>query len=168
MTPEPPPEWAIEAAGAALARAEIFDDRMTADSARILAWAEALATYGITKPDAMAAVTAHYQRPAADTPKPGDIIAEARKIRGERAEREKGDVAALPPANPDPQLGGLPIVAADGKPVWSAYEQHGAIDLACPTCKSKPDESCTNLATGMARKIPCTARIVAGTKAAKA
>ncbi|WLP90238.1 hypothetical protein [Gordonia sp. NB41Y] len=159
-----PPDWAIKAAGAALSRAEIFDDRVTADRARILAWAEALATYGIEQGDAIAAVTAHYQRAGADTPKPGDVIAEARKIRAERAEREKAEaMSALPTAAvpPDRQLGGLPIANVDGEPIWDAYEEHGAISRICPTCDAQPNEGCVNLATGGDRKIPCVARLKA-------
>lgn len=161
MTNPPPPDWALQAAGAALARAEVFDDRVTADRARIIVWAEALTTYRIEQADAMAAVTAHYQQPGAQTPKPGDIIDQARKIRRERAEREKAEeVAALPaPPPPDPQLSGLPIAGANGDPIWSAYEQHDAILRHCPTCKAEPETACVNLATGMVRKMPCTRRL---------
>ena len=165
-TTAPPPAWAIQAAGAALARAEIFDDRMTADRARTLVWAEAFTTYGIEQADAMAAVTAHYQQPNPNTPKPGDVIELARKIRRERAEREK--VAELPAiAAPDPQSNDLPI-PTDGEPVWSAYEQHGAIDLDCRTCGAPPNEGCVNTTTGLDRRIPCVSRLIDGVKAAKA
>lgn len=159
----PPPAWAIEAAGAALSRAEIFDDRVTSDRPRILLWAEALTKYGIEAPDAIAAVTAHYQQAGADTPKPGDIIEFARKIRRERAEREKAQsLAALPPSpSPDPQFGNLPI-ATDGEPVWSAYEEHDAIEHPCRTCGAAPREGCVNTATGGDRKIPCVSRLADG------
>lgn len=157
-------ETDIRCATAALGRAEIFDDRVTADEVRIASWAEAFAPFGFDQPDILGAVTAHYQQPGAQTPKPGDIIELARKIRRERAEREKAtDLAALPPpAAPDPQLGGLPIGGADGDPVWSAYEQHDAILRHCPTCKAEPETACVNLATGMARKMPCTRRLKRG------
>lgn len=166
MTTAPPPDWAIQAAGAALSRAEVFDDRVTADRARILVWAEAFTTYGIEQADAMAAVTAHYQQPNPNTPKPGDVIELARKIRRERAEREK--VAELPAiAPPDPQFGDLPI-DADGEPAWAAYEQHGAITRECRTCGAPVGHGCVNTATGNDRKIPCVARLLDGVKAAKA
>ena len=162
----PPPAWAIEAAGAALSRAEIFDDRVTSDRPRILLWAEALTKYGIEAPDAIAAVTAHYQQAGADTPKPGDIIEFARKIRRERAEREKADdlVALQPPPPPDPQFGNLPI-ATDGEPVWAAYEEWDAIEITCRTCGAAPREGCVNTATGTDRKIPCVSRLIDGRKA---
>lgn len=166
-TTAPPPAWAIQAAGAALARAEIFDDRMTADRARTLVWAEAFTTYGIEQADAMAAVTAHYQQPAAPTPKPGDVIELARKIRRDRAEREKvNDLPAIAP--PDSQVGGLPIAGLDDEPVWSAYEQYGAITRECRTCGAPVGHGCVNTTTQLDRKIPCIARITDGIKAAKA
>lgn len=157
-------ETDIRCATAALGRAEIFDDRVTADEVRIASWAEAFAPFGFDQPDILGAVTAHYQQSGANTPKPGDIIELARKIRRERAEREKAtDLAELPPpAAPDRQLGGLPIGGADGEPVWSAYEQHDAILRHCPTCKAEPETACVNLATGMARKMPCTRRLKRG------
>ncbi|QOC56073.1 hypothetical protein SEA_CLOWN_75 [Gordonia phage Clown] len=159
----------IRAAAAALARAEIFDDRVTSDDARNLAWAEAMAPHGIDVADALAAVTAHYSKPGADTIRVGDVIAAARKIRAERAEREKGEqvsqASAITP--PDNQLGGLPIAGADGKPIWSAYDEHGAIGLPCTTCDAQPDDACINLATGLTRKIPCMTRLRDGYRASK-
>ncbi|AOE45065.1 hypothetical protein SEA_ZIRINKA_67 [Gordonia phage Zirinka] len=161
-----PSEMAIRAAGTALARAEIFDDRVTADTARIQAWAEAMEPHGLDQADAIAAVTAHYSAPGATTVRVGDVITAARKIRRERAEREKGEQAAI--AAPDRQLGGLPIGDADGTPIWPAYEQHDAITVPCRTCQAQPDEACVNLATQMTRKIPCTTRITDGMKASRA
>ncbi|QWY84574.1 hypothetical protein PP496_gp65 [Gordonia phage Yeet412] len=161
-----PSEMAIRAAGTALARAEIFDDRVTADTARIQAWAEAMEPHGLDQADAIAAVTAHYSAPGATTVRVGDVITAARKIRRERAEREKGEQAAI--AAPDRQLGGLPIGDADGTPIWPAYEQHEAITVPCRTCQAQPDEACVNLATQMTRKIPCTTRITDGMKASRA
>ncbi len=153
-----PTRAAIAAATATLSRAAIFDDRITADEHRILAWAQAIAPFSFDQPDLLAAVTAHYQQAEPRTMMPGDAIAGARKIRGERAEREKGcDLAALAP--PDPQMGGLPIGGADGTPVWPAYEQHDAISRPCPACGAQPEEACINSTTGVARKLPCMARI---------
>ncbi|GAB2646204.1 hypothetical protein GCM10027169_12950 [Gordonia jinhuaensis] len=164
MTTPPPPDWAIAAAGAALSRAEVFDDRVTADRARILVWAEAFATYGIEQADAVAAVTAHYQQADARTPGPGDIIAHARKIRGERAERERGRNATAAISPPDSQFAGLPIPTS-GEPIWAAYEQLDAITVPCRTCGAQPDDACVNLATGTVRKIPCVARLTDGKRA---
>ncbi|EAS0269327.1 hypothetical protein E7939_21790 [Salmonella enterica] len=156
---------AIRAAGTALARAEIFDDRVTADKARIAAWAEAMDPHGIDQADALEAVTAHYSAPGATTVRVGDVIAGARKVRRERAEREKGEQAAI--AGPDRQLGGLPIAGANGTPVWSAYEQHGAIDLPCRTCDAEPNDACVNTVTGQTRVIPCISRLADGVKASR-
>ncbi|QGJ87616.1 hypothetical protein SEA_FAITH5X5_62 [Gordonia phage Faith5x5] len=162
-----PSETAIRAAGTALARAEVFDDRVTADTARIQAWAEAMEPHGIDQADALAAVTAHYTAAGADTIRVGDVIAGARKVRRERAEREKGEQTAIA-AGPDGQLAGLPIGQADGTPIWPAYEQHDAITVPCRTCQAQPDEACVNLATQMTRKIPCATRITDGMKASRA
>ncbi|WP_439030245.1 hypothetical protein [Gordonia terrae] len=163
-------EAALLAAGTAIARAEIFDDRVTSDEERIKAWAEAMAPHGIDKADALAAVTAHYSAPGADTIRVGDVITAARKIRRDRAERDKGEQVAQAAAitGPDRQLGGLPIGQADGKPIWDAYDEHDAIELPCRTCQAQPDQACVNLATGMTRKIPCLSRLSDGVKAARA
>lgn len=150
-------ETDIRCATAALGRAEIFDDRVTADEVRIASWAEAFAPFGFEQPDILGAVTAHYQQPGAQTPKPGDIIEGARKIRRERAEREKADdLAALQPPPP---------IATDGEPVWAAYEEWGAIEQPCRTCKAAVREGCINTATGTDRKIPCVSRLIDGRKA---
>ena len=156
----------IQCATAALGRAEIFDDRVTADKHRIRAWAEALAPFGFDTPTILAAITAHYQRPGVDTPKPGDVIAAARKIRAEAAEREKGTQIGGAIAAPDPQLGGLPIGGANGEPVWAAYDQWDAAKLTCPHCGAEPDHACRNPITDGPRKIPCAARSRAGYLAA--
>lgn len=160
-------EQDIRCATTALGRAEIFDDRVTADRARIAAWAEALTPFAFDPPDVIAAVTAHYQRAGADTIRPGDVIAAARKIRSERAEREKGAAASAlptPVVPPDRQLGGLPIANVDGEPIWNAYEAHGAIERPCPTCDAPPEEACTNTQTGTVRRIPCTTRLTDGNR----
>lgn len=157
----------IRTAAAALARAEIFDDRVTADDARIEAWADALEPHHLDLADVLTAVADHYSVKNADTARVGDIITGARKIRADRAEREKGHAISNAPAitAPDNQLGGLPIAGADGKPIWTAYEQHGAIDLPCSTCDAQPNDACINLATGMTRRIPCMTRLRDGHRA---
>lgn len=151
----------IHCATVALGRAEIFDDRVTVDKPRILAWAEALSPFGFDTPTILAAITAHYQRPGVGTPKPGDVIAAARKIRAEAAERDKGtQIAAATEA--DPQLDGLPIAGANCGPVWAAYDQWDAIALACPHCGAGPNYACRNPITDNPRKIPCAGRSRAG------
>ncbi|AVL98911.1 hypothetical protein C6V83_00065 [Gordonia iterans] len=165
-TPPTLTEAVVRAAGAALSRAEIHDDRITVDRNRIETWAASMQTYACDDPAiACRAADTHYSQPNAPAIKVGDLIAAYRKIRGEQAEREKGDaIAALPaPPAPDPQLGGLPIGAADGQPIWHAYEHaYNAIRHACPTCEAQPEESCVNAINGRTRKIPCTARVQAG------
>lgn len=159
-------EGAIRAAAAALSRAEIHDDRITSDRNRIQAWAESMTTYACDDTAiACRAVDAHYSQTAAPAIKVGDVIAAYRKIRGEQAEREKGEaIAALPaPPPPDPQLGGLPIAAADGQPIWHAYEHaYNAHRHPCPTCNAQPEEACINPINNHTRKIPCTSRVRAG------
>ncbi|WP_353107780.1 hypothetical protein [Gordonia sp. (in: high G+C Gram-positive bacteria)] len=158
-------EHSITAATAALGRAALFDDRITAgDVARIAAWAEAIEPFGIEAPDALAAVTAHYQATNANTIRVGDLIAAARKIRGERAEREKGHQIAGELTPPDNQLAGLPIAGADGKPIWAAYEHYDAIELPCETCGAQPEQACINPITNQTRKIPCVSRVATGVK----
>lgn len=157
----------IQCATTALGRAEIYDDRVTADQPRILAWAEAFCPYGFDPPTVIAAVTAHYQQANATTARPGDIIAHARRIRGDRAEREKGRDLPTGPTPPDPQLGGLPIGGADGNPVWPAYEHWGAITITCPTCGAEPEHACLNPHTDGPRKIPCVDRLTTARKAAR-
>lgn len=66
----------------------------------------------------------------------------------------------------DPQLG-LPIAGADGEPVWTAYEQWGAIEIPCRTCGAQPREGCINTTTGTDRIIPCRARLADGYRATK-
>ena len=156
-----PTEVTIRAVAAAISRAEIHDDRMTSDPNRIRAWADTCAPHGIDDTEiACRAVDEHYTAPGADTLRAGAFIAAYRKLRRDRAEAEKGDLAALP--SPDPQFGGLPIGGADGEPVWVAYEQHGAIQLPCATCGAAPEESCVNTGTSKSRKIPCVSRLAEG------
>lgn len=159
-------EDVVRAAAAALSRAEIHDDRITSDRNRIEAWAESMTTYACNDTAiACRAVDAHYSQADAPAIKVGDVIAAYRKIRGETAEREKGEaIATLPaPPAPDPQIGGLPIAGADGEPVWHAYEHaYNAISYPCPTCQAQPNESCVNPITGRTRKIPCLARVKTG------
>lgn len=92
---------------------------------------------------------------------PAHINRLAIQIRRDRAEREKATEAIT---RPDRQLGGLQI-AADGDPVWAAYDVNDAISRHCPTCEQPPDHACINLATNSARKIPCLKRLRSGDRA---
>lgn len=148
----------IRAIGLVIARAACFDDRITdGDANRIRAWSEAVEPYRFDQADLLAAVTLHYQG-SGDTMRVNDLIALTRKIRGERAEAEKGvdPAAALPPG--DPQTGGLPI-RTEGRPVWAAYEHFDAITRECPTCGAQPEESCVNRINNQTRRIPCLSRM---------
>lgn len=155
-----PSNETIRAIGAVIARAACFDDRVTeGDQARIVAWSEAVEPYNFDAPDLISAVTLHYQG-TDETIKINNVIALARKIRGERAERENAeDLPELAP--PDPQSMGLGLHTT-GEPIWKAYEQHGAIDLPCETCGAEPEQGCVNLAINMSRRIPCVSRLTAG------
>lgn len=156
-----PTEQTIRAVAAAISRAEIHDDRMTSDPARLRVWAEACQPHGITDTAlACRAVDEHYTRPDADTLRVGTFVGTYRRLRAIDAETDKGAAVAALPAG-DPQSGGLPI-AAEGEPVWAAYDQHGAIDLPCETCGAGEREACVNLATNLTRKIPCTSRTAHG------
>lgn len=156
-------EAAVRAAGAALSRAEIHDDRVTADEHRIRAWAEAMNNYGCDDTSiACRAVDTHYSQPGAVSAKVGDIIAAYRQIRRDGAERDKATQAAATLTPPDPQLGGLPIGQADGQPIWHAYEHaYNAHRQPCSTCGAQTNQACINPITGRTRKIPCVVRAAA-------
>ena len=164
----------IRAAAAAIGRAALYDDTITADDdARVAAFAEAFDPFAITPELALAAVTAHYQAEAVRSPKPGDIIAHARRIRADQAQRAQAnpearaaheralDTAHGLPA-PDRQLGGLPIAGADGDPIPAAYATNSAIDRPCPMCEADAGDPCTNTRSGRTRKTPCLSRLKAG------
>lgn len=160
-------EHTIRAVAAAISRAEIHDDRMTSDANRIRVWADTCAKHGIDDTQlACQAVDAHYEQRDPDTLRVGTFIANYRRIRALAGEIDKGEqIAAAEIAPPDPQLAGLPIGSADGKPIWTAYEHaHNAIAHPCTTCGAAPEESCTNPVNGKARKIPCIARVITGRK----
>ncbi|MGW2095806.1 hypothetical protein [Promicromonospora sukumoe] len=162
----------IRATAAAIGRAAIFDDFFGhEDDARTAAWSEAIQKYELQTPDLLEAVTTFY----AGTPQGrltiGELIRLGRQSRQDHAmrrehdERERrGITSGLTPkalVSGDRQLGGLQI-AADGDPVWAAYDVNDAISRECPTCKQPPDCACINLATNTARKIPCLPRLRSG------
>lgn len=145
MTARQPAADDIRAVAAAISRAEIHDDRMTADHTRIQVWAEATCIHGVTDTaTACQAVDAHYTRPGADTMRVGDLIANYRRLRALEGEEAKARELTS---------GGM---ATSGDPVWDAYEHYGAIDRECPTCGAGVRESCTNGV--LTRRIPCAAR----------
>lgn len=163
-------EQSVRAAAAALGRAALFDDTITADDdARVAAFAEAFDPFGITVELAIAAVTAHYQGEGVRSPKPGDLIAHARRIRADQAQRAQADPVARGEheraldtvhglTSPDAQLGGLPIAGAVGPPIPDAYALGGALDRECPQCRADAGVACTDHASGKPRRIPCLSR----------
>lgn len=162
-------EATIRAVGAALGRAALFDDKITAeDTARIAAWSEAIDPYKLAVEDLLQAVTAHYQSEALRTVTSADLIRLGRDIRKDRAQREsiedrKAHEDAMDAARgltpPDPQMGGLPIAGGDGTPVPGAYAVNDAIDRVCPSCEAPAGEACFNVKSGSSRKIPCFSRL---------
>lgn len=142
-----------------------FDQRTVGD-ADVDAWHAVI--YDLPREYALHAVAQHH-RTTTDRCKAAHIVKLVKaRLNDEIARAQAEEAARHQVTAPDRQLGGLPIGEADGHPVWSAYEQHGAIDLPCRTCGAKPDEACTNTQTGATRKLPCISRIIAGAKAAAA
>lgn len=153
-------EDTVRATAAAIGRAALFDDKITAgDAPRIAAWAEALEPHKLAGPDLLAAVTDYYgDNKDGRTVQVSDIIRRAREIRRQRAESEKAadpyERRSLPAGD---GWAGLPISAA-GEPVWNAYDVNGAIDRECPACHALPDNACIT-ARDQPQKIPCLARL---------
>lgn len=157
-------EDVVRAAAAALARAEIHDDRITADKTRTRVWAESMQIYQCDDTAiACHAVDAHYTAPDARPIKVGDVIDHYRRHRRDHAEREKGTQAAAQLGPGHNTTEELPI-PTEGKPIWEAYEHWNAITITCPTCDAQPEHACTNPLNGNARKIPCLARLATARK----
>lgn len=164
----------VRAVGAALGRAALFDDRITADdAARIAAWAEAVDQYQLGEPELLRAVTTYYSSPQDRSITAGHLVKLARDARRDDAEREdrlalesrqaRNDVRHGITA-PDPGLMGLPI-RAEGPPVPGAYQVNGAVDRDCPQCGAEEMYPCT-MTNGegktVPRKMPCLARMRIG------
>lgn len=154
-------EISIRAAGAALGRARLHDDRVTSDDAgRVAVWAEAFQPYAIKPHEALNAVTSYYSEPRDRVIGTGDVIRIVRNSRQDIAQRDTVADAAGELTPPDPQLGGLPIDGANGRAIPAAYEINNAIDRDCPTCKAPADHWCVNLIDRTCtRKIPCLKRM---------
>ncbi|QPO17136.1 hypothetical protein SEA_LILBEANIE_58 [Gordonia phage Lilbeanie] len=150
----------IEAAKVAWQKARLYDDRLgDVDKNRLGVWAEALASLDAHPDEAHDAVTRWYTAAGGRERviQIGDILAEIRTRRRQLAEADH-TANVIGHAVEDPQLSGLGI-NADGDPVWTAYEQHGAIKIPCD-CGAAPDDACVNTANGAVRKIPCTSRLI--------
>ncbi len=153
-----------------LGKAALFDPRFSKpDEGKALAWAQALQPHNFTTEDILDAVVKFYSDNADRTLMVADVIARAKAIRRDRAQREDAEARdnraqaldrrhGLRVVPGDPQLGGLPIAGADGPPIPGAYKVNDAVERTCPTCNAEPLEPCTNPRTGSARKIPCTSR----------
>ncbi|MGW6658907.1 hypothetical protein [Rhodococcus sp. NPDC055024] len=91
-------ERTIVAVAAALGRAALFDDKITADDkARIAAWSEALDPFGIDQATMLNAVTAYYRDPRDRSITVGELTRIARDIRQVEATSES--LAALEERN---------------------------------------------------------------------
>ncbi|AUM18270.1 MULTISPECIES: hypothetical protein [Rhodococcus] len=162
----------VLAVGAALGRAALFDDRITADDKlRIAAWAEALDSYRFDEAHLLGAVTAYYREPRDRSISVGDLVKLAREARRDSAEREdrlalearqvRNDVRHGITA-PDPGLIGLPI-RAEGPPVPGAYQVNDAVDRDCPQCGAEVMYPCTmknSKGEVVTRKMPCVPRMI--------
>ena len=148
MTTPPPTEATVRAVAAAISRAEIHDDRMTSDPARLRAWADTCQPHGITDTSlACRAVDTHYTQPGAQTVRVGDFITTYRRLRVADGEADKGNQLSA----------GTGGIARDGEPVWDAYDQHGAINRLCTACGAASMEACVR--NGRTQRIPCASRL---------
>lgn len=164
-----PTDDTIIAVAHVLGKAALFDPRLSKpDDGKALAWAQAIQPHHFDTADMLAAVVKHYRENAERTLMVADVIAQAKAIRRDRAQREDAEqrdarANALDRRHGlrsvDRQLGNLPIGGADGPPVPGAYLVNNAFDRTCDTCHAEPLEPCTNTTTGNARKIPCLARL---------
>jgi hypothetical protein len=48
----------------------------------------------------------------------------------------------------------------NGRPIWQAYSDTGALDVVCPQCGAEPKQWCTR-DNGRVRRVPCVARSTA-------
>lgn len=49
----------------------------------------------------------------------------------------------------------------NGRPIWEAYTDTGALDVVCPHCGAEPKQWCTR-DDGHVRRVPCIARATDG------
>lgn len=112
----------LDTAKAVLGKASLLDPRMPGpDQGIAAAWAETLGN--VNRADALAVVTAHYQKPDAPRLMAGDVLAGVKRIRAERLRAVPS--SALEPADVDPsdveayQAARLALVRriADGVPL---------------------------------------------------
>lgn len=47
--------------------------------------------------------------------------------------------------------------SSNGRAIWQAYSDVGALDIACPHCGAQPKQWCTR-DDGRVRRIPCIER----------
>lgn len=138
-------------------------DKRKPDAATLAAWSETARRARWTFDLALDAIHEHYMD-STEFVMPAHITRKVQAARRAAVERDHAaSLAAEPAVATDPQIG-LPIGGADGEPVWSSYDEHGAIELPCRTCRAEPDHACVNLATGATRKLPCTSRLSDGAK----
>lgn len=140
-------------------------DQRTVGEADVNAWG--LAIGELDADDVKEAVVIHH-KVSSERIKPAHITLLVRQIRNDRIERQSREERQaredardrrMGLAQGDSQLGGLPIVGADGDPVPGAYQVNDAIERDCETCGAEVYQACTNPRTGSMRKIPCLSRL---------
>lgn len=153
-------ETTVRSTTAAIARAALFDDKVTAgDAPRIAAWAEALEPHGLETRFLLDAVTRHYSDPNLDrTIRVADLIHHGRELRRQAAEVEKGHDPHGPAVLPaGAGWSGLPINAT-GKAVDAAYDVNDAITRPCPRCHAEANDYCIT-SRDQKQRIPCLPRL---------
>ena len=133
------------------------------DPAQTAVWAEVIGRHNLDIAYLLNAVTAYYEEPRERTVQVGDVIRMARDLRQRDAMVENTHTAVA--ANS--AVGALPagsgasthmgVLNAAGDPIRDAYEVDGAINIACPDCLARPNETCGR--DGYDYRIPCVARL---------
>ena len=146
-----------------LARANLMDPRVrNGDPAMTAVWAESIARWKLDVSYLLRAVTEYYTVPRDRTIQVGDVIQIARDFRQRDAMIDNAQSVA-----PSEAVGALPagsgasthmgVLNAAGDPIRDAYEVDGAINIACPDCLARPNETCGR--DGYDYRIPCVARL---------
>ena len=157
------PQQAAEAAAMVLARANLYDPRTRKDDSGITAaWAEAISRHNLDRSYLLHAVTTYYEEPRDRSIQVGDVIRIARDARQRDALVDNAQSLAPPelvealPAGSGASTH-MGVLNAAGDPIREAYEVDGAINIPCPDCLARPNETCGR--DGYDYRIPCVARL---------